>query len=193
MELTRIFKESFKDQRWAWEESVRAEKRDRDAEREKDAEMQKDAEREKDLSLCISISLLRPYTFFSRSPLVFKTFLEISDKINAGLVPLQCLCLFFFPNEQNQCARITRNIEKTRPGPKERTSAWRTAPFYAVSLIPPKRFSLSRPCPRDCGLSHHRLWQTKEGRLLAELKADAVPLVYSIFRSQVSARLSSME
>ena len=25
------------------------------------------------LSLCISISLLRPYTFFSRSPLVFKT------------------------------------------------------------------------------------------------------------------------
>ena len=35
-ELTRIFKESFKDQRWAWEESVRAEKRDRDAEREKE-------------------------------------------------------------------------------------------------------------------------------------------------------------
>ena len=28
LELTRIFKESFKDQRWAWEESVRAEKRD---------------------------------------------------------------------------------------------------------------------------------------------------------------------
>ena len=35
LELTRIFKESFKDQRWAWEESVREEKRDRDAEREK--------------------------------------------------------------------------------------------------------------------------------------------------------------
>ena len=33
---TSIFKESFKDQRWAWEESVRAEKRDRDAEREKE-------------------------------------------------------------------------------------------------------------------------------------------------------------
>ena len=31
-----IFKESFRDQRWAWEESVRAEKRDRDAEREKE-------------------------------------------------------------------------------------------------------------------------------------------------------------
>ena len=30
------------------------------------------------LSLCISISLLRPYTFFSRSPLVFKT-LFVSD------------------------------------------------------------------------------------------------------------------
>ena len=28
------------------------------------------------LSLCISISLLRPYTFFSRSPLVFKTVFE---------------------------------------------------------------------------------------------------------------------
>ena len=28
------------------------------------------------LSLCISISLLRPYTFFSRSPLVFKTLFE---------------------------------------------------------------------------------------------------------------------
>ena len=28
------------------------------------------------LSLCISISLLRPYTFFSRSPLVFKTLSE---------------------------------------------------------------------------------------------------------------------
>ena len=36
LELTRIFKESFRDQRWAWEESVRAEKRDRDAEREKE-------------------------------------------------------------------------------------------------------------------------------------------------------------
>ena len=35
LELTRIFKESFKDQRWAWEESVSAEKRDRDAERER--------------------------------------------------------------------------------------------------------------------------------------------------------------
>ena len=35
LELTRIFKESFKDQRWAWEKSVRAEKRDRDAERER--------------------------------------------------------------------------------------------------------------------------------------------------------------
>ena len=23
--------------------------------------------------------------------------LEISDKINAGLVPFQCMCLFFFP------------------------------------------------------------------------------------------------
>ena len=33
LELTRIFKESFRDQRWAWEESVGAEKRDRDAER----------------------------------------------------------------------------------------------------------------------------------------------------------------
>ena len=61
LELTRIFKESFKDQRWAWEKSVRAEKRDRDAEREKG---------------CISISILRPYTFFSRSPLVFKTLFE---------------------------------------------------------------------------------------------------------------------
>ena len=28
------------------------------------------------LSLCISISLLRPYTFFSRSPLLFKTLFE---------------------------------------------------------------------------------------------------------------------
>ena len=36
LELIRIFKESFKDQRWAWEKSVRAEKRDRDAEREKE-------------------------------------------------------------------------------------------------------------------------------------------------------------
>ena len=32
-----------------------------------------DAETSLSLSLCISISLLRPYTFFSRSPLVFKT------------------------------------------------------------------------------------------------------------------------
>ena len=31
-----IFKESFRDQRWAWEESVKAEKRDRDAERERE-------------------------------------------------------------------------------------------------------------------------------------------------------------
>ena len=35
LQLTRIFKESVKDQRWAWEESVKAEKRDRDAERER--------------------------------------------------------------------------------------------------------------------------------------------------------------
>ena len=74
LELTRIFKESFKDQRWAWEKSVRAEKRDRDAEREKETLTPKRLF----LSLCISISLLRPYTFFSRSPLVFKT---LSDQL----------------------------------------------------------------------------------------------------------------
>ena len=33
------------------------------------------------LSLCISISLLRPYTFFSRSPLVFKTLFENACEI----------------------------------------------------------------------------------------------------------------
>ena len=44
--------------------SVRAEKRDRDAEIEKET------------FLCISISLLRPYTLFSRSPLVNKTLFE---------------------------------------------------------------------------------------------------------------------
>ena len=33
------FKESFRDQRWAWEESVRAEKRDRDAERERERDV----------------------------------------------------------------------------------------------------------------------------------------------------------
>ena len=72
LELTRIFKESFKDQRWAWEKSVRAEKRDRDAEREKETFRRQrhhqtddgvDAETSLSLSLCISISLLRPYTF----------------------------------------------------------------------------------------------------------------------------------
>ena len=36
LESNRVIKESFKDQRWAWEESVRAEKRDRDAERERE-------------------------------------------------------------------------------------------------------------------------------------------------------------
>ena len=35
-----------------------------------------DAETSLSLSLCISISLLRPYTFFSRSVLVFKTLFE---------------------------------------------------------------------------------------------------------------------
>ena len=35
-----------------------------------------DAETSLSLSLCISISLLRPYTFFSRSPLVFKTLFD---------------------------------------------------------------------------------------------------------------------
>ena len=39
LELTHIFKESFKDQRWAWEESARAEKRDRDAERERERDV----------------------------------------------------------------------------------------------------------------------------------------------------------
>ena len=33
------------------------------------------------LSLCISISLLRPYTFFSRSPLVFKTLFDLSNTL----------------------------------------------------------------------------------------------------------------
>ena len=37
-----------------------------------------DAETSLSLSLCVSISLLRPYTFFSRSPLVFKTLFESS-------------------------------------------------------------------------------------------------------------------
>ena len=86
LELTRIFKESFKDQRWAWEESVRAEKRDRDAEREKETFRRQRHHQSQlmmaltpkrlFLSLCISISLLRSYTFFSRSPLVFKTLFD---------------------------------------------------------------------------------------------------------------------
>ena len=42
------------------------------------------------LSLCISISLLRPYTFFSRSPLVFKTLFE-SD-MSCKLVHEVCMC-----------------------------------------------------------------------------------------------------
>ena len=33
------------------------------------------------ISLCISISLLRPYTFFSRSPLVFKTLFENKQRL----------------------------------------------------------------------------------------------------------------
>ena len=39
-----------------------------------------DPETSLSLSLCISISLLRSYTFFSRSPLVFKTLFEKSQK-----------------------------------------------------------------------------------------------------------------
>ena len=72
---TSLAKESFKDQRWAWETSVRAEKRDRNA--------------EFFLSLCISISLLRPYTFFSRSPLVFKTLFENACELQRVVLHLE--------------------------------------------------------------------------------------------------------
>ena len=62
LELTRIFKESFKDQRWAWEKSVRAEKRDRDAERER--------ERERDVSASTpsSVDMYGCMTTLSKSP-----------------------------------------------------------------------------------------------------------------------------
>ena len=39
------------------------------------------------LSLCISISLLRSYTFFSRSPLVFKTLFVLRDCVARGRAP----------------------------------------------------------------------------------------------------------
>ena len=46
-----------------------------------------DAEMSLSLSLCISISLLRPYTFFLRSPLVFKTLFEHA-KVAVKLFPV---------------------------------------------------------------------------------------------------------
>ena len=41
------------------------------------------------LSLCISISLLRPYTFFSRSPLVFKTLFENACELQRVVLYLE--------------------------------------------------------------------------------------------------------
>ena len=78
LELTRIFKESFRDQRWAWEESVRAEKRDRDAEREKETFRRQrhhqtddgvDAETSLSLSLSASLSLFSALTLSSHAHL----------------------------------------------------------------------------------------------------------------------------
>ena len=80
-------KESFKDQRWAWEKSVRAEKRDRDAEREKETfRRQRHHQSDRSWAVCVhlvigSLSLhlylsSPPLHFFSRSPLVFKTLFE---------------------------------------------------------------------------------------------------------------------
>ena len=56
LELTRIFKESFKDQRWAWEKSVGSEKRDRNAERERKTDDGVDAETSLSLSLHFYLS-----------------------------------------------------------------------------------------------------------------------------------------
>ena len=56
-ELTRIFKESFKDQRWAWEESVRAEKTD------------DGVDAETSLSLTASLSLFSALTLSSHAHL----------------------------------------------------------------------------------------------------------------------------
>ena len=49
-----------------------------------------------------------------------------------------CVCVFFLPNEENQCGRKTRNIEKTRPGlTPENTQA-------TVVLLQPERARLLR-------------------------------------------------
>ena len=69
-----LFKESFKDQRWAWEKSVRAEKRDRDAEREKETfrrqhhHQSDDGGVDAETSLSLSLSL---HLYLSSPPLHF--------------------------------------------------------------------------------------------------------------------------
>ena len=79
-EPTRIFKESFRDQRWAWEESVRAEKRDRDAEREKETfrrqrhhQSDDGVDAETSLSLSLHLYLIHRVAFF------VKKFFENAD------------------------------------------------------------------------------------------------------------------
>ena len=54
----KTFKESFKDQRWAWEESVRAEKRDKDAERERKETFRRQRHHQSDRSWAVCVHLV---------------------------------------------------------------------------------------------------------------------------------------
>ena len=121
LELTRIFKESFKDQRWAWEKSVRAEKRDRDAEREKETFRRQRHHywwwrwrRNVSFSLSASLSLFSALTLFSHAHL-YSNF--ITDTSN---------CLAYWNSKLDSLSTVSKpsKMKKWKKNKKKNEMTW---------------------------------------------------------------------
>ena len=68
------------------------------------------------LSLCISISLLRPYTVFSRSPLVFKTLFENACELE--------WVVLYFKVRNERLTVLKRDVNETFPSDSEKDNVW---------------------------------------------------------------------
>ena len=67
------------------------------------------------LYLCISISLLRPYTLFSRSPLVNKTLFENACELEWVVLYFKGLFALLIMHLKNQLTSMTSSVRKFDP------------------------------------------------------------------------------
>ena len=81
---SRVITESFKDQRWAWEESVRAEKSDRDAEREKET-FRRQRHHQSDIRLMMALTPKRLFLSLCISDWWWRWRRNVSFSLSASL------------------------------------------------------------------------------------------------------------